>query len=665
MGEASWSAGVKQALKRASLSSPAGIATVVIVAVLAFGLGMLTEWLFSPAPPPSTSAEATYYCPMHPAFTTSNPNALCPICHMAVERLDSSGPAAGLTLSENARALMRLETAPVERRPVTATVSMLGEIDVDETRVKDITAWAAGRLERLFVDYTGMVVRQGDHMVELYSPDLITVQAELIETARAVASLTADDRELVRESAVGNAAAARERARQLGLTDAQIDRIIEARQTQERMTVYAPVSGIVVKKLATQGQYVQKGQPIYTVADLSQVWLRLDARESDVPLLRYGQRVTFTATAYGGQTFEGVVTFVAPVVDPRTRTVDVRVNAPNPGGRLMPGMFVRAYVKANVTSDGAVVPTDLSGTWICPMHYEVVSDAPGDCTICQMPLESAESVLGRPETAPAMAPMVIPESAVLWTGERAIVYVETPDPNDPFKPRQIALGPKVGTHYIVRSGLDVGERVVVRGTFMLDDERKLRNLPSMTNPPPGGFATAPPSAPAERQQDALPNSVARALADLVSTYLKIQGALAGDNADAAARAAAALDSSVPTSGLDQLTGDAADAWRTSHAAAGQAAQGIAQAEDIRGMRVAFQELTEHVAALARRFGDPTGRTLFVLRCPMAFDGAGAIWLQTDREVRNPYFGSQMFSCGRVLGHVAPAGEAPSDPHHHD
>ena len=478
-------------------------AVVAAIVAVAFGMGYLVRWGCAPAPVERPRAGATrpaamplraratiWTCSMHPHIRESEPGN-CPICGMKLVPADAGPVSAGprvFTTSEAAKALMDIETAPVERRFVTARVRMVGKIDYDETRLAYITAWVPGRLDRLFVDYTGIAVRKGDHMVELYSPDLLIAQDELLEWVKAVKRLKEDD--VLRESTLASLEAAREKFRLWGLTQAQIAEIEKRGKAADRMTIYAPAGGIVIHKHAQQGMYVNTGTRIYTIADLSRVWVKLDAYESDLVWLRYGQRVEFAVVSYPGETFTGTIAFIDPVLNPRTRTVKVRVNAPNADGKLKPEMFVKAEVRAQVAAGGKVMDEKLAGKWICPMHPEVVKDSPGACDICGMPLVRAES-LGYVSVDPTKAdkPLVIPASAALVTGRRAVVYVHVPGAEKPtYEGREIVLGPRAGDYYLVRGGLTEGQRVVVKGNFKIDSALQIQAKPSMMSPEGGGPA---------------------------------------------------------------------------------------------------------------------------------------------------------------------------------
>ena len=433
----------------------------------------------------ATSEPTLWTCSMHPEIRLPEPG-LCPKCHMDLIPLQSGNETLGereISISPAAAKLMELETAEVVRRMATAEIRMVGKVDYDETRVATISAWVPGRIDRLYVDYTGIPVKKGEHLAEFYSPELLTAQQELLQAVDALANLTESRSELLRETAAQTVEAAREKLRLWGFSNDQIREIEQRGTPRDRMTIYSPTSGIVIHRNATAGMYVQTGTPIYTVADLSTVWIRLDAYESDLALIRYGSKVEFTTEAWPGERFEGTISFVDPIIDPATRSANVRLVINNSDGRLKPGMFVRATARPMVSEEGRVINPDLSGKWISPMHPEVVKDEPGVCDVCGMPLVSAES-LGYADEHEAAAPLLIPVTAALKTGTRAVVYVEIPDTETPtYEGRIVELGMRAGDSYIVRGGLHEGERVVVHGSFKLDAEMQLQAKPGMMSMP--------------------------------------------------------------------------------------------------------------------------------------------------------------------------------------
>ncbi len=648
------------------------LAVAVALGILAFAAGFLVRGGKAGGGEAGydheTTVQATekkaevWTCSMHPQIRLPKPGK-CPICFMDLIPLDSGeddevGPRE-LSVSEAARALMEIETVPVERRFVTAHVRMVGKIDYDETRVSSITAWVPGRIERLFVDYTGVPVKKGDHMVTLYSPELFSAQEELLQALKAAERLRSSDVSIVRETADATVQAAREKLRLWGLTPEQIAAIEQRGKVEEHVTIYAPSGGIVVHKDAQEGMYVNTGTRIYTIADLSRLWVNLDAYESDLQWLKYGQTVEFTTESYPGEIFSGTISFIHPVLNEATRTVKVRVNVPNEDGRLKPGMFVRAVAEASVATGGRIIDSELAGKWISPMHPEVVKDEPGACDVCGMPLVRAESLgyVGS-EAKTEDKPLVIPASAPLLTGKRAIVYVEVPGKEKPtFEGREVVLGPRAGDYYLVKRGLAVGERVVTNDAFKLDAELQIRAKPSMMTPDGGGGGGGPHAhhggatrktgnKPEATAATKLPAVVKGQLHGVVQAYLGVQAALAGDDLDAAKESAKNALTAIGKVDMKLLAGDAHMAWMKSAGSLRPLLKELAGAEDIETGRTKFALISEEMAALITRFDLAEGK-LYKAWCPMAFDNRGASWIQNKEEISNPYFGKMMLRCGEI------------------
>jgi membrane fusion protein, copper/silver efflux system len=390
-----------------------------------------------------------------------------------------------ITLSDTAQKLASIQVMPVERKFVTAEISMFGKIDYDETKLAYITARVPGRLDRLYVDYTGISVRKGDHLVYLYSPELLIAQEELIQALKRVRTKN-NDRKYVQKDSFSILEAVREKLRLWGLTESQIKQIEKKNKASDHITIYAPISGTVIHKNAMEGMYVNTGTQIYTIADLNRVWVKLEAYESDITWIRYGQKVEIRTETYPGERFEGRISFIDPILNQKTRTVAVRVNVENRDGRLKPGMFVRGIVYSRMSAGGKVVEPDMAGKWISPMHPEIIKDRPGKCDICGMPLVQAE-MLGYAAAEPKDAPIVIPATVPLITGKRAVVYVRIPDNSTMFEGREVVLGPRAGNYYIVLKGLHEGELVVVNGNFKIDSAMQIEAKPSMMNPEGGGM----------------------------------------------------------------------------------------------------------------------------------------------------------------------------------
>lgn len=558
------------------------VATLAIV----FVLGVASHWLFSgTAASTEGRTESTghdhseagptkWTCSMHPQIMKDKPGK-CPLCGMELIPLKMGGAKMTgqrqLVVSPAARALMNVQVTPVERRFVETKVRMVGKVEYDETRLKHITAWVPGRLDRLFVDYTGVQVNDGDHMVYIYSEQLYSAQQELIEAVRSAKEQEGEPRSnFFATGGVNLLESAREKLRLLGLSPEQIATIEKQLKPEDHTLISSTMSGIVIEKLKQQGDRVQTGERIYTIADLTQVWVKMDAYESDLMWLRYGQAVTFFTEAYPGEKFQGRIAFIDPVLNDKTRTAKVRVNVANKDGRLKPEMFVRAVVKAGIAEGGRVIDANLAGKWVSPMHPEIVKDEPGNCDICGMPLVRAES-LGyvSAETTGAVGPLVIPVSAALLTGTRAIVYVELPDTKEPtFEGREIVLGPRAGDYYLVKHGLSEGELVVTSGSFKIDSALQIQAKPSMMTPEGGGggghdhgggakkAATGEPAATVD-----LPISVRQKLEKIGEAFKVIQAAVENNDRDEVRSAWRNFGRLVQSIDADSLTGHAKMVWK--------------------------------------------------------------------------------------------------------
>ncbi len=459
--------------------------------------------------------DTTWTCSMHPQIRQPNPGP-CPICEMALIPLKPGGEGGlrEIVVTPESAALLDMRVSPVVREPAAIHLDLLGKIAYDERKVATTTARMAGRLDRFFVDYTGTLVRKGDHVAEIYSPNLLVAQQDLIKAVAGLAKARDGGTAAAVSTQERLVRSARERLRLLQLTDDQIDTIEANKAPSDHVTIFALQDGIVTQRHVVEGAYVKEGEPLFSVASLESVWLNMEAYESDLPWLNFAQDVAFTVEAIPGEEFHGRIAYIDREIDAMRRVVKVRVNVPNERRLLKPGMFARATVDARVAADSKVVDDDLADKWISPMHPEVVRDAPGECPICGMPLvlgkelgfvRSSDGDIGR-------NPLLVPASSVLETGKRATIYVRleaAPEPK--FEGREVVLGARVGNRFIVESGLSEGEMVVTRGAFQLDSELQLKAKPSMMNRNAG--LTETPAADAEDsllgQWGAVPRALGR------------------------------------------------------------------------------------------------------------------------------------------------------------
>ncbi len=399
--------------------------------------GLILGWLVFHNSKPATISEGDavhqhsesekvneiWTCAMHPQIRMDKPGD-CPICGMElipVQNATSDLDPDAVHMTQAAIKLAEVQTTVIGRQNAEKEVSLYGKVQADERRIKTQPAHIPGRIEELLVSFTGETVTKGQVIARIYSPSLVTAQEELLQAKQLVPAQPA----LID--------AAREKLLQWKLTKEQISVIEKNGKVQSVFDVTANVSGIVLTKRVNQGDYVQQGAPLFEVVDLSNVWVLFDAYESDLPWIKKGNSVSFTLQSLPGQKFSGKITFIDPVINPTTRVALVRVEASNPGSKLKPEMFVNGLV-----------------TSALPEHSDGI---------------------------------VIPQSSVLWTGPRSVVYVKIQGTEEPeFRMREIELGPALSNAYVVLSGLKEGEEIVTNGTFAIDASAQLAGKPSMMNP---------------------------------------------------------------------------------------------------------------------------------------------------------------------------------------
>jgi membrane fusion protein, copper/silver efflux system len=597
----------------------------------------------------AAEAEPTIWtCSMHPDIQLQKPGQ-CPICAMDLIPLATSGGSdtgpSELKMSETAVALAEINTTPVQRRQVAHEVLMVGKIAYDETQMAAIPAWFAGRIDKIFVDSTDIPVKKGDHLVSLYSPDLYAAERDFLEA---------------RDGDPRLASAARGRLRLLGVSEDQIKQLEAKGSPNENEVVFATIDGYVVHKNALLGRYVKEGEVLYEIANLSQVWLDLDAYETDLPWLRFGQEVEFDVLGWPGVAFSGRVALISPILDEASRSIHVRVHVDNADGKLRPGMIVRARLQSKLTSDGRTVDPAMAELWICPMHPEVQREDAGSCPKCGMDLVQAKD-LGFAAEGEAEIPLVIPATAPLLTGKRAVVYVRLPGKEPHFQGREVVLGPRAGDWFVVREGLMEGELVVDQGAYRLDAELQLTGKVSMMSPKGGGSSghdhggmpagqPMPTMLPHEMKWQRVEASAEfrQKMGALATAYIPIQVALAADDlkaAQTAVQSSLAALGAIPHTGIDA---DAHGVWMGLNQRLKKLLEEIANTSDLKTARESFVGLSAIMIEAVQRYGTTGAGNLNVASCPMADNDKGADWLQLGDDIRNPYFGSDMLTCGEVM-----------------
>ncbi len=430
-------------------------------------------------PPPKT----LFLCPMHPTIVQDHPGE-CPICGMKLVKDEgkqgaaaSAGSAGGaahgdagsqstvpgqatVDIDPARQQLIGLTTAEVTSGPVGGAWRTVGRVAIDETRVRHINIKVPGFVERIYVDFVGKPVRKGDPLFAIYSPELLSAQEEFLLALRTQGALSkggalaGDGEALVK--------GARRKLALWDISDSEIDRIASTGETSKSLTVYSPISGVVTKKDVVEGMKLDAGAMPYEIVDLASVWVLADIYESELRAIKEGMPATLTLNAFPNREFKGKVLFIDPLLDPKTRTIKVRLAFPNPSGELRPEMF------------GEVI-----------LH-------------------------GKPHDG-----LRLPQDAVVDSGTEKLVFVALG--NGKFQPRTVRLGDANGDLIEVVSGLDAGDRVVTRANFLIDSESRLRSSlaemaggkaakePESARVLPGSAAHEVPMAPQEGHEHHMPH----------------------------------------------------------------------------------------------------------------------------------------------------------------
>lgn len=515
-------------------------------------------------------------CSMHPQIMKNEPGD-CPICGMDLipAAAGHEGLAAGeFKLSKNAMALANITVSKVQANANGGFAMALNGMLVENDKTnKTIASYFKGRIERLLINTEGEQVKKGQLLAYIYAPELVKAQQELLTAYE----LRATQPQLLK--------AVKNKLKYWKISEATIQRVLNSKKIIENFPIYAPVSGTVVEKKVLQGDYVNQGQLLFTIADLRSVWGVFDLYERQLASVKLGQQVAIKTEAYPAKVLKGTVSFIDPLVDQKTRTAKIRVEIPNPTGQLKPGMFLRGQM------DG------------------------------QQKVE--DSLLS------------IPASAVLWTGKRSVVYVKT-NPSEPiFELREVLLGQQQGAFYQVLSGVKEGEVLVTNGVFTVDAAAQLKGKKSMMNKKVMQAMTFEVSKEFKGE-----------LQRVFSAYSAIKDALVNTNLKAATQNAGKFQVSLEDVDAALLFDKMAKKhWKNTSVALNAAIAEVQRAKAIDQQRVAFESLSLQMISLVKSFGILT--TVYKQYCPMAARDKGAYWLSDQKEIRNPYFGDQMLKCGEV------------------
>jgi Cu(I)/Ag(I) efflux system membrane fusion protein len=550
-----------------------------------FGIGILVGALFlggegdKVETPIAEVAATEFTCSMHPQIRQSDGD--CPICGMELIPVDqraSSENDLEIKMSEAAVKIAEIRLAKVKKQRASRKIHLAGKIKVDERKINMQTSHFSGRVDKLLINYTGEHINKGAIIGYIYSPDLVTAQKELLEAEKIKVAYP----EIFK--------AAKRKLKNWKISDSQIEDILNQKEPIESFPMLSDHEGIVLSEIVKQGDYISKGDELFEITNLSELWILFDAYENDIPWIKESDTIEYEVHSLPGEKFSAAVSFIDPIINVKTRVAEVRVSVDNRDGRLKPEMFASGKISSNLAGNEKHI--------------------------------------------------IVPKSAVLWTGKRSVVYVKTKSDNGlSFMMRQVVLGSDLGDTYIVKEGLDEGEEVAANGAFSIDASAQLAGKTSMMNPPPSNKGIASTLDILNGVETSIKSSAY--ITNVLSTYIAVCVALSADDFATAREKSRILYQSVQTDDFSQLVDEnqeVANAFK-------EAVASFVSKKNLDGARKELPLLTEKMASLIK--GKAFNQTVYVQYCPMANDNAGAHWLSFEPDISNPYFGASMLHCGET------------------
>ncbi|WCO01278.1 efflux RND transporter periplasmic adaptor subunit [Psychroserpens ponticola] len=550
------------------------------------------------------ASDQMWTCSMHPQIMKNEPGD-CPICGMELIPADTGADglnANEIKMTENAMALANIQTSVVGQGQMEDnSLKLSGKIMTNEESNAVQVTYFGGRIEKLYVNSTGERVGAGQRLATIYSPELVAAQQELLTAS----SLKESQPELYK--------AVRNKLKLWKLSEKQINAIENAGKVQENFPVFATVSGTVIHKMVEEGDYVKQGQPLYKIANFNTVWAEFDAYENQIALLKEGQSIKVTTNAYRNEVFDAKISFIDPLLNSATRTIVVRAVLNNKKDKFKPGMFVEGKVEGIQSSSKSTV--------------------------------------------------TVPATAVMWTGERSVVYIKTKPNESVFEMREVLLGNANGDSYTILEGLENGDEVVTNGTFTVDAAAQLQGKKSMMNAEGGKTTTGHEGHlgmqgdNAEDKMDEtnhsqmnerieVSNKFQNQLKQVFDDYILLKDALVNDNNNEAQIAAKNIGKNLAKVDMKLLKDEKAhNHWMTIQKELRTSANAIQNSPEIATQRGHFKHLSAHMISSVKLFG--INQKVFSEFCPMADNNKGAYWLSIEKEIRNPYYGEAMLTCGEV------------------
>lgn len=583
-------------------------------------IGFLLGWIIfsgTPPEPPSTITEhiegahtdeegnIIYSCSMHPNVRENEPGN-CPICGMELIPVSNNNVQAGnaneLVLTNAALKLADIQTTKVISEVAVQTRRLPGKVEIDERRMSTLPSHVPGRIEELFVNFTGEYIKKGQKVASIYSPVLQSAQKELIEVSK------------FKEQNPSLYKAAKNKLRNWEISETQIAEIERSETVMNEIDIHSKVEGFVIERMINVGEHVSLGSAMFRVADLSKVWVVFEAFESDIANIEVGDQITFSVDALSQNKITAPITYIDPVLNNQTRTIGLRAEVDNKNGLLKSGMLVDGLISS--------------------------------------PVKNKEPQL------------LIPKSAILWTGDYSVVYVKNQTLEAPtFEFRQVELGQRIGDLYIVESGLEEGEEVVTNGTFKIDSASQLAGKASMMNQNPDGRKVStgheghqikPISTVKEEVEDEQLSSKSMALFKnqlgiVVDEYINLKNHLVASSSEDVQKSAGNLIQNLKEVDMSLLNHNDHMIWMDQLAALNESVSNIERTSNLADQRTHFQSLSSALIESVKQF--QIEGVFFQQFCPMTNGGKGAFWLSEKEQINNPYYGNMMLNCGETISRI--------------
>ncbi|PCJ23024.1 MAG: efflux transporter periplasmic adaptor subunit [Flavobacteriales bacterium] len=581
---------------------------IVLVLILGIGIGKFMGGGNSSTNEDTATQESSeviaeiWTCSMHPQIQQDKPGS-CPLCGMDLIPLDNSmGSDDALPdevpMSDAAMKLAEIQTYIVKKEKPEKEIRLLGKVKADERLMYSQVVHFSGRIEKLFINFTGEKVYKGQKLATIYSAELVTAQKELFEVLKDKSTNPA----LVE--------AARNKIKQWKFTDKQIAELEKSGKVQNEVNILSDHSGYVMMRMVAEGDYVKEGQTLLEITDLSKVWILFEAYENDLPWIKLDDKLAIELKSVPGKIFNAKISFIDPFINPKTRVAYVRVEIPNAKGLLKPDMFANGVI------------------------------------ISKLPID--ENVI------------LIPKSAALWTGKRAVVYVKLPNrDHNSFIYREIILGEDAGDFYVVKKGLEEGEEIATNGVFKIDAAAQLAGKKSMMNPTGGKSSTGHNHGDNDISdmnmeeeiridQSKISSKFKKQLGGVVESYLPLKSKLASDDPNIQADVKA-IQKALKKVDMSLVMEDAHNVWMKALKSLNKDLKLLSKAVNIDEQRIIFLTISQSLSDASQKLGIKIAdnKSLYIQFCPMANDNKGGYWLSTEKKIKNPYFGKKMLKCGSV------------------